>query len=82
MQKLTIQCVSLCWFKGVLYAADFQNIYACNSNGIFEPVFYPHYHDTYTGLTFGKLALGTGIMLSAGVSDWFTFDGLDWEKIN
>lgn len=82
MQKLTNSYVSLCWFQGILYAADFQNIYKYNTNGVFESVFYPGYHDTYTGLTFGKLALGTGIMLSAGTKDWFSFDGTEWKKIN
>jgi hypothetical protein len=80
--KHPVELVTLCWFKGVLYAADFKNIYTCNTNGIIEPVFYPDAHDAYTNYTFGKLALGTGIMLSAGVKDWFTFDGTEWKKIN
>jgi hypothetical protein len=75
---LPTDLISLCWFQDALYAASAADIFKLTADGTFEPVVIPGDRPT----TCGKLAVGTGIMLSAGERDWFTFDGTDWKRID
>jgi len=76
--ELPVELLSLCWFKDRLYGASTRDVFVLDHAGAFVPVAIgPDFPATC-----GELATNGDILVSAGARDVFSFDGVDWRRID